>query len=148
MLASVLLTVVLAAPAVAEPPVQPDRRELGPLWLDQSSKLTWPGLYLPSFTLAPDRRRVHRLTLGLELPILRGLSFDVVVVEPSDDPDILARTSHLRTGEGSAHAWLGIRYQLPKSRWQLNAGYATTVRRAGAMGRPGGWSINLVRPLR
>jgi hypothetical protein len=69
--------------------------ELGPLRLDQWSGLVWPHAYVPSFTLVPDRRRTHRLMLRLDLPSLRGLAFDTVVVEPSDDPFIRARPAGL-----------------------------------------------------
>jgi hypothetical protein len=154
MLPAVLLTLALAAPATSGPPLQPDRWELGRLQIEQSTTLTWPGLYLPAFTLAPDRRNVHRLTLGLDLPALRGLSFDAVVVEPSGDPNIRARTAGLPTGEGSrAYAWVGLRYRIPGSRWQLGVGHASVLRVASAvartaMGRGSGWSVNLLRPLR
>ncbi len=151
---ALLLTVMLAAPAAAGPSVHPDRRELGRLWVEQSSTFTWPGLQLPAFTLVPDRRRIHGLTLGLDLPKLRWLTFDAMLVEPSDDPDIRRLTSRLPTGEGtSAYAWAGVRARIPSSRWQLRAGYAWAVRGASTMagrpmGRGGMWMVNLVRPLR
>lgn len=154
MLAAVL-TVALAAPGVASPSPPADQWELGPLWLEQGTKLTWPGLYMPSFRLATDRRRVHRLTLGLDVPALRGWSFDAVVVEASDDLGLRARTTRLQRNEGAkTYAWVGARVQIPKSQWQLGLGYATVLRVASglagvATGRAlGEWRVNLLRPLR
>lgn len=150
MLATLILAVMFAAPAGPSTPA--DHWELGPLSIDKNTTLTWPGLYVPSFTLVHDRRHVHRLTLGLDLAGLRSLSFDAVLVEPSDDPDLRARTSHLPTGEGShAYAWTGVRFQLPNPRWQLSLGRSSTIGSAvarSAMGRPGGWSVNVLRALR
>jgi hypothetical protein len=154
MAGAALLVVALAAPAVAGPSVRPDHWELGPLTVDQKTTLTWPSAYVPSFTLVLDRRRLHRLSLGLDLPALRGLSFDAVVVEPSDDSDIRARTAHLPTEEGRrAYAWMGARLRFPNSRWQLAMGRSWVVGMASAVagsavGRPGEWRVHLVRPLR
>jgi len=154
MIAAALLATALAAPAAAGPSPQAERWELGPLRIDQSSGLTWPGQYLPAFTLAPDRRRVHRLTLGLDLPVLRKLSFDLATVEPSRDPNLRARTAGMPTGEGSVpYAWTGARLRIPNSQWQLGIGRSWVVGVASAvartaMGRAGGWRVDLLRPLR
>lgn len=152
MLTALLLTVALAAPAAAGPSASSDRWELGPLWIDQSTALTWPGLYVPAFTIVPDRRRVHRLSLGLDLRALRGVSLHAVGVEGSDDPDIRARTSGMQSLQGSVpYGWVGMRVQIPRSQWHVDVGRsfvaASAVARA-AMGSRGGWSMNLVRPLR
>ena len=154
MLTGALLGVVLMAPPAVGPSAHPDRRELGPLWFEQSSRLAWPGLHVPAFTLVPDRRRVHRLSLGLDYAVLRRVTFEAVMVEPSDDPEIRRLTARMPTGEGSqAYAWLGAKVQIPNSKWQLGVGWSTAVRVAsavagGAMRRGGGWQVNLVRPLR
>jgi len=161
MVSALLFAVVLAAPAVpvapaapaapAGPSLHPDRRELGRLWLEQSSTLTWPGLHVPAFTLVPDRRRIHGLTLGLDLPGLRGVVFEAIVVEPSDDPEIRRLTARMPTGEGSsAYAWAGMRVQIPSSRWQLQVGRSWVPRGASAipgarMGRMGGFQVNFMR---
>ncbi len=155
MVIGALLSFVLAAPATAGAPAQPDLREFGPLWIERSTTLIWPGLYLPSFTLATDRRRVHRLSLGLDLPVLRGLSFEGAVVEPSDDPDIRARTMHLPTDEGRrAYAWGRVRLRIPNSMWQVGVGRswvvgaASAVARGAMTGRGAAWRVDLLRPLR
>jgi hypothetical protein len=150
----VLLRLALLAPAAAGPLVHPDRRELGPLWHEQSSTLMWPGAYVPAFTLVPDRRRVHRLTFGIDYAALRAVSFEAVLVEPSYDPEIRRLTAGMPTGEGSqAYAWVGAKVRIPSSKWQLGVGWSGAVGVAsavarGAMGRGGLWQVNLVRPLR
>jgi hypothetical protein len=143
-----LLVLALVAPASA-PGVRSDHWELGPLRLDQRSELVWPHAYVPYFTLVPDRRRAHRLTLGLDLPGLRGVAFDAVVVEPSDDPFLRARTAGLPTGEGArAYAWMGARVRLPGGQWQLGVGRAAVAAGlAGAFLRPGDFRVSLLRPL-
>lgn len=149
----ILLTVALVAPP-AGPSVHPDRRDFGALWVESSSTLMWPGLYAPSFTLVPDRRRVHRLTLGFDHAALRAVSFEAVMVEPSDDPEIRRLTARMPTGEGSqAYAWVGAKVRVPSSRWHVALGWSSAVQVAGplasgAMRRGGGWQVNLVRPLR
>lgn len=156
MLAAALLAVVFAAPAVpAAPGPSPsvDRRELGPVWFERSSALMWPGLYVPSFTLVPDRRRVHRFSLGLDLPGLRGVSLHAAGVEPSDDPSLRTRTGGVQSLEGSlGYAWVGMRFRIPRSQWHVDVGRsfvaAASVVARGVMGMRGGWSVNLVRPLR
>jgi hypothetical protein len=146
----VTLVLVLAAPAPA--PAQwssSDHWELGPLRLDQRSALEWPHAYVPSFTVVPDRRRVHRLTLGLDLPALDRLAFDAVVVEPSDDPFLRPRTAGLPTGEGTRpYVWTGVRVRLPRGPWQLSAGRAAVATGlAGAFRRTGDFRVSLLRPL-
>jgi hypothetical protein len=158
MVSAILLAILVAAPAPAAPApapavpsLHPDRRELGRLWLEQSSALTWPGLHVPAFTLVPDRRRIHGLTLGLDLPGLRGVSFDAMMVEPSDDPEIRRLTARMPTGEGSSgYGWVGMRVQIPNSRWQLQVGRSWVARGPSAipgarMGRVGGFQVNFMR---
>jgi hypothetical protein len=154
MLTAVMLTMALAAPAVTGPSLHPDRRELGSLWYEQGSTFAWPGLYMPAFTLVPDRRQIHRFTLGLDLPALRWLEFEALTVEPSNDPDLRRLTARMPTGEGSnAYAYAGVRVHIPQSRWQLGIGRSMAIAGAGAMargmvGRGSLWQVNLVRPLR
>lgn len=144
-----LLTIALLAPPAAAPSVHPDRRALGSLWLEQSSTLMWPGPYVPSFTLVPDRRRVHRLSFGIDYAALRAVSFEVVMVEPSDDPEIRRLTARMPTGEGSrGYAWIGAKVRIPSSQWHVSIGWSSAVRVASAVGRGAGWQVNLVRPLR
>lgn len=156
MLGTTLLTLALAAPTAPEPSTTPshDRREFGRLWLEQHTTLTWPGLYVPEFTVVPDRRRVHRLTLGLDLARLRGVSLYAVGVEGSDDPDVRARIGPMQSLDGSlSYGRVGVRVQIPRSQWQLDVGRsfvaAVSTAAGGLLGsRGGGWSMNLVRPLR
>lgn len=147
----ILLTAALLAPPTG-PSSHPDRRELRSLWVERSSTLMWPGLYVPSFTLVPDRRHVHRLTLGIDYAALRAVTFEAVMVEPSDDPEIRRLTARMPTGEGSrAYAWVGAKVRIPSSQWHVAVGGSSAIRVAGesgAMTRGGGWQVNLVRPLR
>jgi hypothetical protein len=147
MLGSALILLALAAPA-PEPTATSDHWEVGRLRLDRRTALMWPHAFVPTFTLVPDRRRVHSLSLGLDLPALRGVTFDAVMVEPSDDPFLRSRTAGMPTGEGTlGYAWAGVRVQVPRSHWQMSVGRAMLVGAAAAGGilRPGSWRVSLMR---
>lgn len=141
MLGSALLVLALAAPA-PDPGVMSDHWEIGPLRLDQRSALMWPHAFVPTFTLVPERRRVHSLTLGLDLPALRGVEFEAVTVEPSDDPFLRSRTAGMPTGEGArGYSWVGVRVPIPSSQWHMGIGRAAIV----GLPRSGSWRVAFVR---
>jgi hypothetical protein len=124
-------SLLLAVATLADPPPPPPAsailwdRNLGPLRIEIVRELTWPGAYLPAFTLAHGQRVVQRLTLGFTRGPLRPFSFDAVTVGAASDPRV-AMTSAQPTAEGLPILALRGSVAVPRTPWRMSALQAFT----------------------
>jgi hypothetical protein len=97
-----------ADPSSPEP--EEEYRGLGPVEWRRWSQLRWPSPFVPAFTLALERRWVHRFSLRLRYPGLRRLSLEIALVEPNPTPR--ATNMLLPSYDDFPLAWTSARVRL------------------------------------
>lgn len=123
--AALFVAVTAPAPAISTP--AGEVAELAPFRFTRYRQLTWPGTYLPDFNLVPERRWVHRFSLGFSHPALRSWTFDLVGVEASLDPELRQRTAGMPTLEGAGNLWMGARWTPKRSNVSMSFGRPLSV---------------------
>lgn len=134
---------IVLAPAGPAGPRQAQGQELGevgPFVLERFSELTWPGVYLPAFSLVPERRWVHRFTLRTREAPWGLLAIDAVGVESSRDPELRQRTVGVPSLEGAGNLWLGARFTPARGDLSMTLGRPLSVVRGQNQAPRVGWS--------
>jgi hypothetical protein len=132
-----VLGMLLLSTCLLQPPM-PDGREVGPFRVSHDSQFTWPGLLMPDFRVAMERRWMHRFALSFSRPGLRLLSLEATVVEPPQLTSDAAPRNEVGPGLPgpralSPTAFMAARVAVPGRRLSVSVG------RPSYFGGPGGF---------